>query len=310
MNRILEGAPDSGLDRTKVRTREQIERYAQDGYLFPVPALTRREADEARATLEAFEAEHGGAWPRHVHHKPHLLLTWVDGLVRHPAILDAVEDIVGPDILCWSSRFFLKNPHDGGFVSWHQDLPYWGLDMSEKVLTVWLALTPANRANGVMKVIPRSHNKLVLHKEAAANNLLRRGQEVAVEVDELQAVCMELGAGEISLHHGLIFHGSEENRSSERRIGFAIRYIPARISPLAGLPRIPPRWCAERIAMVISNCSRLHCETWTRARWRPSARRARLPAGYGISQPTGTWKWSKPSRREPVSQRDERGGAA
>ncbi len=237
MNRILEGAPDSGLDRTKVLTREQIERYAQDGYLFPVPALTRREADEARATLEAFEAEHGGAWPRHVHHKPHLLLTWVDGLVRHPAILDAVEDIAGPDILCWSSRFFLKNPHDGGFVSWHQDLPYWGLDMSEKVLTVWLALSPANRANGVMKVIPRSHNKLVLHKEAAANNLLRRGQEVAVEVDESQAVYMELGAGEISLHHGLIFHGSEENRSSERRIGFAIRYIPARISPLAGLPR-------------------------------------------------------------------------
>ncbi len=237
MNRILEGAPDSGLDRTKVRTREQIQRYAQDGYLFPVPALTRREADEARATLEAFEAEHGGAWPRHVHHKPHLLLTWVDGLVRHPAILDAVEDIAGPDILCWSSRFFLKNPHDGGFVSWHQDLPYWGLDMSEKVLTVWLALSPANRANGVMKVIPRSHNKPVLHREAAANNLLRRGQEVAVEVDELQAVCMELGAGEISLHHGLIFHGSEENRSSERRIGFAIRYIPARISPLAGLPR-------------------------------------------------------------------------
>jgi non-heme Fe2+,alpha-ketoglutarate-dependent halogenase len=237
LNRILEGAPDSGLDRTKVLTREQIERYAQDGYLFPVPALTRREADKARATLEAFEAGHGGAWPRHVHHKPHLLLTWVDGLVRHPAILDAVEDIVGPDILCWSSRFFLKNPHDGGFVSWHQDLPYWGLDMSEKVLTVWLALSPANRANGVMKVIPRSHNKLVLHKEAAANNLLRRGQEVAVEVDESQAVYMELGAGEISLHHGLIFHGSEENRSNERRIGFAIRYIPARISPLAGLPR-------------------------------------------------------------------------
>lgn len=237
MSRILENAPRSALGGTKCLAWEQIERYTRDGCLYPIPALAKCEVDETRAALEAFEAAHGGAWPQHLQHKPHLLFTWADRLVRHPAVLDAVEDIVGPDILCWSSRFFIKNPNDGGFVSWHQDLPYWGLDISGKVVTAWLALSPANRANGVMKVIPGSHNQLVRHKEAAANNLLRRGQEIAVEVDEAQAVHMELAAGEMSLHHGLIFHGSEENRSTERRIGFAIRYIPAGISPLEGLPR-------------------------------------------------------------------------
>jgi non-haem Fe2+, alpha-ketoglutarate-dependent halogenase len=148
-----------------------------------------------------------------------------------------VESLLGRDILCWSSRLFIKDSHDGGIVSWHQDLPYWGLDVSENIVTAWLALTPATRANGVMKVVPRSHRRLVEHREAAATNLLRRGQEIAVVVDEADAVAMTLQAGEFSLHHGLLFHGSDENRSGDRRVGFAIRYIPTRVRPLDGLPR-------------------------------------------------------------------------
>lgn len=215
----------------------QLRQYRDEGYLSPVPAIGPQAARELRANIEAVEAGNGGIWPRHQSLKAHLVYTWLDRIVRHPAILDVVEDIVGPDIVCWSSRFFIKDPNDGGFVSWHQDVPYWGLEVSESILTAWLAVSPATRENGVMKVIPGTHRSLVRHKEGVSNNLLLRGQEVAVAVDESKAVYMELEAGEMSLHHGLMFHGSEESRGGDRRIGFAIRYMPAHVKPVAGLPR-------------------------------------------------------------------------
>lgn len=225
------------IKKTGTLSQEQTTRYQRDGYLYPINVLTNEEVRLAREHLEAVEAANGGSFPRECGHKPHVIFPWLDTLVCHPAILDVIESLLGPDILCWSSRFFIKSRNDGGFVSWHQDLPYWGLDASEGVVTAWLALSPATRGNGVMKVIPGSHRKLVRHREAAANNLLRRGQEVAVEVDENAAVAMELTPGQISLHHGLIFHGSDESHAPERRIGYAIRYIPANLRTLSGLPR-------------------------------------------------------------------------
>lgn len=229
-----EQAKSAGL---KVLTPAQLAAYHDEGYLSPLQAIGPQHAHAAREQLEAFEAEHGGTWPKNMVLKPHLLLPWMDDIVRHPTILDTIEDLLGPDILCWSSRVFLKNPADGGYVSWHQDVAYWGLDVSENILTAWVALSPATKLNGVMKVIPGSHKTIVPHKEGVANNLLLRGQEVAVTVDESAAVHMELAAGEMSIHHSLMFHGSEENGSDDRRLGFAIRYIPTRVRQLPGLPR-------------------------------------------------------------------------
>jgi non-heme Fe2+,alpha-ketoglutarate-dependent halogenase len=223
--------------RLKVLKPAQIAAYRDNGFLSPLQAIGPQHAMAARAQLEAFEAQNGGTWPRDSVLKPHLLLPWLDEIVRHPTILDTIEDLLGPDILCWSSRVFLKSPRDGGYVSWHQDVAYWGLDISENILTAWVALSPATKHNGVMKVIPGSHKQIVAHKEGVANNLLLRGQEVAVTVDESKAVFMELEAGEMSVHHSLMFHGSEENRADERRLGFAIRYIPTRVAQIAGLPR-------------------------------------------------------------------------
>ena len=118
--------PDTApLQRPRTLTEAQLASYHERGYAFPVPALTADEARDYLAKIEAFELAHGGrlgGWPRALSHKPHIILTWLDELVRHPCILDAVQDIVGPDILCWSSRFFIKDANDGGFVSWHQDL--------------------------------------------------------------------------------------------------------------------------------------------------------------------------------------------
>lgn len=228
---------DQNPARLKALTEAQVAGYHERGYLFPVPALTAEEARDTRAKVEEIEAQNRGKWPRQLSLKSHLVYTFLDRIVHHPTILDAVEDILGPDILCWSSRWFIKDKNDGGFVSWHQDVPYWGIDVGDNIVTAWVAISPATRVNGCMKVIPGSHRSLVPHREGVSNNLLLRGQEVAVTVDESKAVYMELGAGQMSLHHGLMFHGSEENRDDERRIGFAIRYIPTRVKPVAGLPR-------------------------------------------------------------------------
>lgn len=221
----------------KALTHAEQRRYQRDGFLCPVSAIGPAHAAEVRSRIESVEAANGGQWPKAQGLKPHLLYPWLDEVVRHPSILDPIEDVLGPDILCWASRFFIKDPGDGGFVSWHQDVTYWGLDITENIVTAWLAFTPATRSNGVMKVIPGSHKKLLPHREGAGSRLTVRGQEVAVEVDESNAVYMELAPGEMSLHHVLLFHASDANTSDQRRIGLAIRYIPTRVKALDGLPK-------------------------------------------------------------------------
>ncbi|MBM3344151.1 MAG: phytanoyl-CoA dioxygenase [Betaproteobacteria bacterium] len=222
----------------KTLTAEQHARYWRDGFLHPLPAIGAALAGETLQKIDAVQARHGGEWPKEQSFKPHTLYPWLDAIVRHPAILDAVEDILGPDILCWQSRFFIKDPNDGGFVSWHQDVTYWGVDITENILTAWVAFTPATPENGVMKVIPGSHkNKLFAHREGAGSKLTVRGQEVAVDVDESKAVYMGLDTGQMSLHHVLLFHGSAPNTSEQRRVGLAIRYLPTRAKALPGLPK-------------------------------------------------------------------------
>lgn len=209
-----------------------IERYRRDGFSFPGRVLSAAEAREYRRRLEAFEAQ-GGPLQGELRREAHLLFTWLDALVRHPLILDAVENIIGPNILCWNSTFFIKEPHDPGYVSWHQDATYWGLS-EPAVVSAWVAFTDATVENGAMRMIPGSHREQVPHRDTfARDNILTRGQEIAVEVDEARAVDIVLRAGEMSLHHVLTFHSSPPNHSDDRRIGFAIRFIPPHVRQLA-----------------------------------------------------------------------------
>jgi ectoine hydroxylase-related dioxygenase (phytanoyl-CoA dioxygenase family) len=208
-------------------TPQQVEAYHRDGYVFPLRVLESQDAAYYRRCLETHEAQAGKPLQGNYRHKTHLLFTWADALVHHPAILDAVEDAIGPDILCWTTNFFIKEAASPGFVSWHQDSTYWGLDPDD-VITAWVAFTDVTPENGYMQFIPGSHKTEQLpHVDTFhRDNLLSRGQEIAAEVDKSRAVGIPLKAGEMSLHHIKLVHGSDANRTNDRRIGLAIRYIP------------------------------------------------------------------------------------
>ncbi len=212
----------------------EITAYRERGYHFPVRLFSPEEMSGLYDRLRATEAKVGGRLEGRMNQKPHLLFPWMNELVRHPKILDAVESVLGPNILCWSAQFFMKQPGDRTFVSWHQDATYWGLSRPD-VVTAWVAFTPSVPLSGCMRVIPGTHRTQMQHTDTFKdNNLLSRGQEIAVNVDEKEAVDVVLQPGEMSLHHVLIAHGSEPNNAPHPRIGFAIRYLPTDVRQIAG----------------------------------------------------------------------------
>ncbi|HEX2826996.1 MAG TPA: phytanoyl-CoA dioxygenase family protein [Burkholderiales bacterium] len=214
-----------------------VAAYERDGYYFPYDVTSEREAAALLADLEAAEAEVAGDKARlsALRSYPAQLLPSFAALVRHPRLLDAVSQIIGPDVLVWSAGFFIKEPSSKSYVSWHQDLNYWGLDGADEV-TAWYTLTPATIENGCMRFVPGSHKKNdVPHVDSfARDNLLTRGQEIAVEVDEASAVNVLLRAGQTSLHHGHIFHASGPNTTNQRRVGIAIRYVAPSMKQTSG----------------------------------------------------------------------------
>ncbi len=203
-------------------------RYQRDGFVFPLDIMSPDEAAELRADLEEAEARYAND-PKKlalVRGYPARLLPSFARMVRHPKMVAAAQAALGPDVLLWGSGHFIKEANTPSFVSWHQDLTYWGLDRTDET-TVWLALSPATTESGCMRFVPGSHREqIVPHKDSfAADNLLSRGQEMQVEVDESEAVDVVLQPGQASLHHGHLFHASGPNRTADRRIGAAIRYI-------------------------------------------------------------------------------------
>jgi non-heme Fe2+,alpha-ketoglutarate-dependent halogenase len=221
--------------KLKALTEQQVEQYWRDGFVPKIRVMSREDAERARAALEEYESRTGGPLRGNLRHKAHLLFPFLSQIVRNNRILDAIEDLYGPNLLCWTSNFFIKEARNPAFVSWHQDATYWGLSAPD-VVSAWVALTPSNMANGAMGVMPGSHRMQQLpHRDTFdKNNLLTRGQEIAVEVDESKAFYLDLEPGEASLHHVLLVHGSPPNPSNDRRIGFAIRYVPTSVRQLHG----------------------------------------------------------------------------
>jgi len=208
--------------------------FHDQGFFTPFRVMSAAEAEEIYSHIEAAEKTRGSLTGKSRGLKYHLLMTWLDQLIRHPAILDAVEKLLGPDILCWSTSLLIKEPGDGTHVSWHQDLNYWGLAPAD-VVTAWLAVTPAGRATGCMRMLAGSHTREIAHRDTVDDkNLLSRGQTMESGIDEARATFIELEPGEISLHHGNMAHASGPNTGDARRVGIAIRYLAAHVRPTDG----------------------------------------------------------------------------
>ena len=214
---------------------DEIARFDADGFLFPIRIMSAEDAAALRDRLETVERERGSLTGKFRSLKNHLLMTWLDGLIRRPEILDPVESLIGPDILCWSTAFLIKEPGDGTHVSWHQDLTYWGLQPGD-VVSAWLALTPATAESGCMRMVAGSHKWFgEAHRDTSDDkNLLSRGQTMERTITDDEASTLALQPGEISLHHGNTAHASGANTSGHRRIGIAIRYMAAHVRPTNG----------------------------------------------------------------------------
>ncbi|MCU9838336.1 phytanoyl-CoA dioxygenase family protein [Ruegeria sp. WL0004] len=211
---------------------EQTEQYWQNGFLHPFQVMPEGEAAALRADLEQIERD----WltsdlplPLNMYKRvnAHVVMPLAARIARDPRILDLVQGVLGPDLLVWSAEFFIKEPRTTHVVGMHQDLTYWGMGETPDQVTAWLALSPATVESGCMDFVAGSHrNPILPHTDTySENNLLSRGQEIAVDVAEADKTHIELSPGQMSLHHGLTIHGSGPNRSDDRRIGMAIRYL-------------------------------------------------------------------------------------
>jgi non-haem Fe2+, alpha-ketoglutarate-dependent halogenase len=199
-------------------------RFERDGVVYPIPVLTR---DKIASYLACFsEIENLLERPVKRMGNPALYFSWAYRLATESAVLDAVESVIGSDLLIFSTLIFCKYPHDPAFVAWHQDTFYSSLDLTPSV-SAWIALLDSTAENGCMRVVPGSHLQgTLLHQETRRpDNLLRRGEEIQVDVDEADAIDLVLRAGEMSLHHHAIIHGSRPNRSDTKRLGFIVRFV-------------------------------------------------------------------------------------
>src|SRR5260370_16124071 len=205
---------------TKLLSSSEVGGFQKEGYLSPICVMSEAEAAGIRKRLEEFEARTGGPLRGDLRHKTHLLFPWLADLVHNEKILDAIEDLYGGELLCWTSNFFIKEARNPAFVSWHQDSTYWGLSEPD-IVTAWVALTASNESNGAMQVIPGTHTMdQIPHRDTFhKHNLLTRGQEIEVEVDPAKAVILTLRPGEMSLPHLRLLPGFPSNPSAHSRNG-------------------------------------------------------------------------------------------
>jgi hypothetical protein len=214
----------------KKLSQQQIDSYTDKGFVYPVDVFSREQAAQYLGMLESFEAQRNQQLSKGFNFKPHLLFKWVDEIARHPAVLDAVEDIIGPDILLFHLSVWPKNPHDSAYINWHQDATYFGLDPSTQI-TAWVALSDAPVEAGCMESVPGSHKLGQLHhgQNHSNNILLSKGQTVDVPFDRSHTEFMPVSAGQMSLHDTHLIHASGPNNTDHRRVGLGFSFIPAHV---------------------------------------------------------------------------------
>src|SRR5215470_3471618 len=215
-------------------TSEQVRHFREKGYVYPFDAVGAEEAAGFIERLDSYDKILGEEAQKQLKIKAHVAAPWLTELARNKNILDAVESLIGPDILLFGASMFSKRGPDSRFVSWHQDAAYYGLDPQREV-TCWVGLTDADEDNGCMRVLPGSHlGADAAHEETYdPQNMLGRGQTIH-GVDESKAAYMPVKAGQFSMHHERTWHASSPNPSTRRRVGIAFFYMPTHTRSVVG----------------------------------------------------------------------------
>ncbi len=216
-------------------TTAQVEQYERDGFVGPIEVMSEDEALTYRRRLEEAEARYPDALNPTSRNNAHYAFSFLDEIAHHEAILDAVEDIIGPDIMLWGTVLFIKDANSPGFVTWHQDVTYSGHEPHDGV-TPWLALSPVTPESGCIRMLPGTHKGPIRPHEDTfhADNILTRGQQLN-GIDGGGAVDVVLRPGQMSLHHLRVIHSSQPNQSSDRRIGVAMQpYMPPHMRQTKG----------------------------------------------------------------------------
>ena len=209
----------------KALTPAQIQAYERDGFLFPINIYSHDEAAELSRKVEEMEERIGGELQAKFRIKAHLPFPWLVDIVRNEKLLDAVEDIIGPDILCWGASFFSKKARDHRFISWHNDTYFYSYEPQE-TLSAWVSFNPATLESGCIKYIPGTHKELDPRHEfhPGPDNLVTDGRTI-IGVDKARAVPAILEPGQVVFHHERVVHGSGPNNADHPRVGFVIHYV-------------------------------------------------------------------------------------
>ncbi|HEY3255555.1 MAG TPA: phytanoyl-CoA dioxygenase family protein [Polyangiaceae bacterium] len=220
----------------KLLTHRQQCSFQEQGVAFPVRVLAAAEAERYRQACDSLELQLGGR-PRTIEvRQMHLHFSWAYSLATHPHVLDAVEDLLGPNLLVWATELFAKHPREAAVsIGWHRDGPYMGLD-PDRTMTAWIALSASHRENGCMRVVREANRKESPHWNARQDQILGRQENRVPDVPDQLLDDIALEAGEMSLHDVYVLHGSGPNRGEDKRVGFAIRFTTPECRPAAGRP--------------------------------------------------------------------------
>ena len=213
----------------------QLKQYSDEGFVSPIDIFPKDRANEIRKEIELIEEEMPGELNKSGRYNTHLISPLLDEVTHDSKILDSVQSVIGKNILVCGTTLFIKNPNEKGFVSYHQDAKYIGLKPYNWV-TAWVAITDSNEHNGCMRIWSGSHKDNLKDHDQMFNegNLLTRGQTVNnVPIDKTTPLILK--AGQMSLHHPTVVHGSDLNKSNDRRIGFVIQsYIGTDVKQVLG----------------------------------------------------------------------------
>ncbi len=202
-----------------------LEKYDRDGYVLFPDVLDQDLIDEASDHVAWLHKTYPDRRGEDLSHELVAKDAFWVRLVSDPRLLDLAEQFIGPDIALFASHYISKPAYTGKAVLWHQDGAYWPLEPM-KVVTMWLAIDDSTVDNGCLRVVPGSHKQNIqdLRDRDDIDSVL--GSEIAAEVDEADAVDLQLTRGSVDVHHPNIIHGSKANTSPNRRCGLTIRYIP------------------------------------------------------------------------------------